>query len=84
MPVTRKDLQDLARLRQSPETLRALPGAPTADASEARLARAVFEAGLERVRELSDVAGYAALAEDEDYRAYHDARRGASPRHSRD
>ena len=65
------------------DTLRALPGSPGAGASEARLVRAVFEAGLERARELQDYAGYEALAADGDYRAYHDARRAASPRTSR-
>ena len=82
IPFTGRDLDDLAVLRRSPAILRALPGAPTPESSEASLVRAVFEAGLERARELADAAGYEALAEDEDYRAYHEARRGASPRHS--
>ncbi len=82
IPFTGQDLDDLARLRRSPAVLRSLPGAPTPESSEAGLVRAVFEAGLERARELADVAGYEALAEDADYRAYHQARRGASPRHS--
>lgn len=54
------------------------------DVSEARLVSAVFEAGLERVREMADFANYLELAEDEDYRSYHGARRGASPRYSRE
>lgn len=82
IPFTGQDLDDLALLRRSPAVLRSLPGAPTPESSEAGLVRAVFEAGLERARELADVAGYEALAEDDDYRAYHAARRGASPRHS--
>ncbi len=83
VPFTARDLEDLRLLRESPEKLRALPGSPPADASEARLARAVFEAGLERLRELEDLEGYAALAQDEDYQAYHRARSTASPRYSR-
>ena len=82
IPFTGEDLDDLALLRKSPAILRALPGAPTPESSEAGLVRAVFEAGLERARELADAAGYEALGQDEDYRAYHEARRGASPRHS--
>jgi hypothetical protein len=82
IPFTGQDLDELARLRRSPAVLRALPGAPAPESSEAGLVRAVFEAGMERARELADVAGYEALAEDDDYRAYHEARQGASPRHS--
>jgi hypothetical protein len=82
IPFTGQDLDDLDLLRRSPAVLRALPGAPGPEASEAGLVRAVFEAGLERARELADIVGYQELADDDDYREYHAARRGASPRHS--
>lgn len=67
-------------IRESPERLRALPGSLDDTSSDAALVHAVFVAGLVRIREEVEAAGYTALAEDAEYTEYHAARRDAAGR----
>jgi hypothetical protein len=60
VPLTSRDLRDLELIRNSPEAMRAA-GVPEG-ASEAALLSAALRAGLERLREAAEDAGYAALA----------------------
>lgn len=69
LPLTARDIEDLATLRRpSPEreALSELAEVPIADeVSEALLIHAVFTAGLRAVRESAEAHGYAQLAEQE-------------------
>lgn len=60
VPLTRRDVRDLELIRNSPEAMRAA-GVPEG-ASEAALLSAALRAGLGRLREVAEEAGYAALA----------------------
>lgn len=66
LPLTARDIEDLAKLRRpSPEreALSDLAGVSLADeVSEALLIHAVFTAGLRAVREAAEAHGYAQLA----------------------
>lgn len=66
LPLTARDLADLAKLRMpSPEreALSDLADVPLADeVSEALLIHAVFTAGLRAIREAAEARGYAQLA----------------------
>jgi hypothetical protein len=67
LPLTERDLADLAALRDPGPGRAALgrlaPGAlPEGDITEAVLLHAVFEAGLRAVREAAESAGYEQLA----------------------
>jgi len=67
LPLTQRDELDLARLR-APGYLNALerlvaPATDLADASEAVLLHAIFQAGVNAVQEAVADAGYAALAD---------------------
>lgn len=70
LPLTARDIEDLARLRaQTPEreALRDLADVPLADeVSEALLIHAVFTAGLRAIREAAEARGYAQLAAQEE------------------
>lgn len=82
VPLTPHDLADLELLRTSPERLSAL--SPDVDVtSEAALVHAVFKAGLERIREAAELAGYDAYAQDPEYIEYRAVRRAGGER-SRD
>jgi hypothetical protein len=85
LPLTARDIEDLAKLRApSPEreALSDLADVPLADeVSEALLVHAVFTAGLRAIREAAEAHGYAQLAaqeeasgEDADRRAISDRR----------
>jgi hypothetical protein len=68
LPLTERDEQDLAVLRESEvhrKMLAYLSGVSTfpADASEAVILHTVFEIGLSTVREALEAQGYAELAE---------------------
>gem|GEM_PF-2205380 len=63
LSLSNDDIRDLAVIRRAPEALRAAGGSSEAR-SEAAVIRAIFEIGLERVREESDAEGYAVLARD--------------------
>ncbi len=66
LPLTDRDMQDLARLRRNKAHLDALGRLVRADldesSSEAALLHAVMEAGLRAVREQVEADGYAAIA----------------------
>jgi hypothetical protein len=82
LPLTARDLEDLAKLREpGPErrALTALAAAPAeGEVSEALLVHAVFVAGLRAVREAAEAASYQADAADRHARA--DADRAAARR----
>ncbi len=80
LPLSASDLADLKTIRNSPERLRALPSVVDNSSSDAALVHAVFEAGLVRVREVIEMAGYAELVDDQEYQQYHAARRAAAGR----
>ncbi|CAN5313256.1 hypothetical protein BH09ACT6_BH09ACT6_25980 [soil metagenome] len=82
MPLTAQDLADLELIRNSPERLGALSENVDVN-SEAALVHAVFEAGLERIREAAELAGYDAYAQDAEFQQYRAARRSGGER-SRD
>jgi hypothetical protein len=68
LPLTEKDLADIARLRQETperEALSELAGVVVAESvAEAALLRMVFEAGLRAIREKAEERAYASAAED--------------------
>jgi len=68
LPLTERDLAEIARLRgETPEraALSELAGAPIADSvAEAALLRMIFEAGLRAIREKAEERAYATAAED--------------------
>ncbi len=82
LPLTARDLADLAKLREpgpEREALSALATAlPDGDVSEALLVHAVFVAGLRAVREAAETASYEADAPDRHART--DADRAAARR----
>jgi hypothetical protein len=68
LPLTERDVADLATLRGSAAELAALESLVNVDltnSSEAKVLHAVLEAGLRAVREHVDEHGYAALAEEQ-------------------
>ena len=68
LPLTERDLIDLAKLRGSHDELAALESLVNEDlagSSEARVLHAVLMAGLRAVREQVDELAYAALAEEQ-------------------
>jgi hypothetical protein len=66
VPLTERDEEELKTVRRSPARLSALVDVD-ARASDAQLVHAVFEAGLEHLREAEEAAEYVALAADEDW-----------------
>jgi hypothetical protein len=67
LPLTEKDLADLARLRgQTPEreALSDLSGVATEDVTEAVLLHMIFTAGLRAIREKAEERAYATAAAD--------------------
>lgn len=68
LPLTERDLADIARLRgETPEreALSELVGIPVAESvAEAALLRMIFEAGLRAIREKAEERAYASAAED--------------------
>lgn len=79
VPLTPSDLADLELIRISPDRLSAL--ASDVDVtSEAALVHAVFKAGLERIREAAELAGYEAYANDPEYIDYRAGRRSGGER----
>lgn len=75
-----RDLADLDLIRRSPERLRSLPAEVSETSSEAALVHAVFEAGLQCLKEEAQESAYALLAQDTEYVSYREARRGAPVR----
>lgn len=72
IPLTERDLTDLAKLRGDAdriELLSALARAanPGSDASEAALLHLVIEAGFQTIQDRADEAGYAAWAADTEW-----------------
>ena len=68
LPLTERDVADIAKLRGSRVELAALESLVNVDlsnSSEAQVLHAVLEAGLRAVREQADEQGYAALAEEQ-------------------
>lgn len=80
LPLSAQDIKDLELIRGSAQHLSALPGRVSEQASEAELVHAVFEAGLARVREAIELAGYRELANDEEYTNHRTQRRSAAGR----
>lgn len=68
LPLTDKDLADIARLREETperEALSELVGVVVAESvAEAALLRMIFEAGLRAIREKAEERAYASAAED--------------------
>jgi hypothetical protein len=68
LPVTEKDLADIARLREETperEALCELSGIVVGESiAEAALLRMIFEAGLRAIREKAEELAYASAAED--------------------
>lgn len=79
VPLTPRDLADLELIRNSAERLDALPRDVDVT-SEAALVHAVFEAGLERIHEAAELAGYEAYAQDPEFVEYRAARRSGGER----
>ena len=79
VPLTPSDLDDLELIRVSPERLSAL-SSDVDVTSEAALVHAVFKAGLERIREAAELAGYDAYAQDPEYIEYRAVRRSGGER----
>jgi hypothetical protein len=82
VPLTAGDLEDLELIRNSADRRDALP-ANLDVTSEAALVHAVFKAGLERIRETAELAGYESYAQDPEFMEYRAARRAGGER-SRD
>lgn len=82
VPLTERDEEELRAVRRSPARLSALVDVD-ARASDAQLVHAVFEAGLERLREAEEAAEYVALAADDDWADAERRRRGARERAGR-
>ena len=66
VPLTDRDEEELRAVRRSPARLSALVDVD-ARASDAQLVHAVFEAGLEHLREAEEAAEYVALAADDEW-----------------
>jgi hypothetical protein len=68
LPLTERDLADIARLRQEAperEALSELVGVAVVESvAEAALLRMIFEAGLRAIREKAEERAYASAAED--------------------
>ena len=68
LPLTEKDLADIARLREETperEALSEMAGVPiVGSVTEAALLRMIFEAGLRAIREKAEERAYASAAED--------------------
>lgn len=67
LPLTERDLADIARLReQGPEreALSEMTGVVVESVAEAALLRMIFEAGLRAIRERAEELAYASAAED--------------------
>jgi hypothetical protein len=68
LPLTRKDLADIARLREETperEALSEMAGVLIVESvAEAALLRMIFEAGLRAIREKAEERAYASAAED--------------------
>ena len=68
LPLTEKDLADIARLRQETPERQALfemAGVPVVESvAEAALLRMIFEAGLRAIREKAEERAYTSAAED--------------------
>lgn len=68
LPLTDKDLADIARLREETperEALSEMAGVVIVESvAEAALLRMIFEAGLRAIREKAEERGYASAAED--------------------
>jgi len=68
LPLTEKDLADIARLREETperEALSEMAGVLIVDSvAEAALLRMIFEAGLRAIREKAEERAYASAAED--------------------
>lgn len=79
VPLTPHDLADLELLRNSSERMDVLPAGADVS-SEAGLVHAVFEAGLQHIRQLSELAGYEAYANDPEYVEYRSTRRSGGER----
>jgi hypothetical protein len=71
LPLTERDLADLEAIRNAPEREAVGRAAdtelPSGDLTEAALLHAVFTAGLRALRRAMDDAGYAQLADDDEY-----------------
>lgn len=80
LPLSALDVKELELIRGSEQHRSALPGRVSAEASEAELVHAIFEAGLMRVRESIELVGYGELANDVEYTSYHAQRRAAAGR----
>lgn len=70
LPLNARDLSDLSALRRSPAhraVLADLAGTPLSEtSSEAAVLHAIWEAGVQAVRDRVEEAGYAALAAERD------------------
>lgn len=70
LPLTERDLEDLARIRRSPSHREALGRSAgfevVPDSSEAAFLHAVWEAGVRAVQEKVEAGGYAQVAADMD------------------
>ena len=66
VPLTDRDEEELKVVRRSPARLSALIDVD-ARSSDAHLVHAVFEAGLEHLREAEEAAEYVALARDDEW-----------------
>jgi hypothetical protein len=67
LPLTEKDLADVARLRQETperEALSEMAGVVVEGVAEAALLHMIFEAGLRAIRERAEERAYASAAED--------------------
>jgi hypothetical protein len=78
LPLSAQDIKALNLIRGSAQHLSALPGKVSENASEAELVHAIFEAGLARVREAIELAGYLELSNDEEYTNHRTQRRAAA------
>ena len=82
MPLTDRDEEELKVVRRSPARLSALIDVD-ARSSDAHLVHAVFEAGLEHLREAEEAAEYVALARDDEWADGERRRREARARAGR-
>jgi hypothetical protein len=67
LPLTERDLADIARLREDTperEALSEMAGIVVESVAEAALLRMIFEAGLRAIREKAEERAYASAAED--------------------
>jgi hypothetical protein len=67
LPLSEKDLADIARLREETperEALSEMAGVVVESVAEAALLRMIFEAGLRAIREKAEERAYASAAED--------------------